>query len=183
MFLKLGLALLVVWVLADRLTSKNSSVEVAQESREITPVAIISNPTPAAQLPAAPVLTAEANIESRPNIETRPATTASAKPDMVDAEWVTRLNPEHFIVQYGSTVDLELIEEFVPVINSSEEIAIYPFKKTPSGRLVYGIATGVYDDLDNALESVEKLSAEARAYNPWVRPVDELIEQIGAVGN
>jgi len=177
MFLKLGLALLVVWVLADRLTSKNSSVEVAQESREITPVAIISNPTPAAQLPAAPALTAE------PNIESRPATTASAKPDMVDAEWVTRLNPEHFIVQYGSTVDLELIQEFVPVINSSEEIAIYPFKKTPSGRLVYGIATGVYDDLDNALESVEKLSAEARAYNPWVRPVDELIEQIGAVGN
>lgn len=100
---------------------------------------------------------------------------------IVDAQWITRLDPNSFIVQFASTPHLKLLEEFIPVINNGEPIAIYPFKKTRSGNLVYGIATGVFDDLDTALISLEQLPNEARAYEPWVRPVKELIGQVNAV--
>ena len=164
-------ALLVMWVLADRFrhSTQSSAVEVVQESTEAPA------PTAAKQPAITEATTAVANIE------TQPIATAPVKPDLVDEQWITRLNPEQFIVQYGSSVDLELIEEFIPVINNAEKIAIYPFKKTPSGRLVYGIATGVYTDLDTALASLDDLPAEARAYEPWVRPVNELIKQINFV--
>ena len=101
--------------------------------------------------------------------------------DFVDQFWQIQNGQAHQKRGYGSSVDLELIEEFIPVINNAEKIAIYPFKKTPSGRLVYGIATGVYTDLDTALASLDDLPAEARAYEPWVRPVNELIKQINFV--
>ena len=48
---------------------------------------------------------------------------------------------------------------------------------------VYGIATGVFPDLDTALKSLEELAAEARAHNPWIRPVRELIEQVNDVAD
>jgi len=100
---------------------------------------------------------------------------------LVDEQWIVQLNPEHFIVQYASTVDIEKLIEFIPVINNAEEIAVYPFRRTRSGQLVFGIATGVYPDLASALASLEELSAEARSYNPWVRPIRELIQQINTV--
>ena len=83
-------ALLVMWVLADRFrhSTQSSAVEVVQESTE-APV-----PTAAKQPAITEATTAVANIE------TQPIATAPVKPDLVDEQWITRLNPEHFIVQY-----------------------------------------------------------------------------------
>ena len=166
-------ALLTVWVLAKNFidpSPNTSSVEVAQENDSESPSV------------TADQLSETLRARTETDTEVKPlATAALAKPNMVDGEWVTRLNPEHFIVQYGTSPDLELLEEFIPIINNEEEIAIYPFKKTPTGRLVYGIATGVYTDLDTALESLEELPAEARAYEPWVRPIKDLITQINSL--
>ncbi len=103
------------------------------------------------------------------------------KPVMVDEKWLTQLNPSHYIIQYGSTVDVELLSEFIPIISNDEEIAIYPYRKTPSGRMVYGIATGVYDDMETALAALEQISTEARAYGPWVRQVRKVVSEINSV--
>ena len=165
-------ALLAVWVLADRMGNdpQASAAEVTQSSGQ---------PATGQQVavqPADTIITIEAAGTEAP---AKAAT--SVKPDIVDAEWIASLNPQHFIVQFASTPDLNLLNELIPVINNNEEIAIYPFKKTRSGRPVYGIATGVFTDLDGALASLNDLSDEARAYDPWVRPVVELIKQIKSV--
>ena len=102
---------------------------------------------------------------------------------IVDEQWINELNPNHFIIQYGSAMDLELLNNFITRINNDEEIAIYPYRKTPSGRLVYGIATGVHTNRQAALASLDELTTEARAYKPWVRPVKELIKEINEVAN
>ena len=184
----LVLALLSIWLLADRLrqSSQPSSVKVMQSSLENT------STTPEVNSQAvgtqviivdaakeAKVLTLKAAVEDIETIDTA----ARTRPDLVDEEWITQLDPEHYIVQYSSSTDLESLKEFVPVIDNAEEIAIYPFKENQAGRLVYGIATGVVPDLDTALKSLEELPAEARAHNPWIRPVRELIEQVNDVAD
>ena len=184
----LVLALLSIWLLADRLrqSSQPSSVKVMQSSLENT------STTPEVNSQAvgtqviivdaakeAKVLTLKAAVEDIETIDTA----ARTRPDLVDEEWITQLDPEHYIVQYSSSTDLESLKEFVPVIDNAEEIAIYPFKENQAGRLVYGIATGVFPDLDTALKSLEELPAEARAHNPWIRPVRELIEQVNDVAD
>ena len=184
----LVLALLSIWLLADRLrqSSQPSSVKVMQSSLEnpsTTPeVNSQAVGTPTITVDAAKeakVLTLKAAVEDIETIDTA----ARTRPDLVDEEWITQLDPEHYIVQYSSSTDLESLKEFVPVIDNAEEIAIYPFKENQAGRLVYGIATGVFPDLDTALKSLEELPAEARAHNPWIRPVRELIEQVNDVAD
>ena len=190
----LVLALLSIWLLADRLrqSSQPSSVKVMQSSLENT------STTPEVNSQAvgtqviivdaakeAKVLTLKAAVEDEAAVEDIETidTAARTRPDLVDEEWITQLDPEHYIVQYSSSTDLESLKEFVPVIDNAEEIAIYPFKENQAGRLVYGIATGVFPDLDTALKSLEELPAEARAHNPWIRPVRELIEQVNDVAD
>jgi len=160
------LALLVLggWLLSNQYLSGKEATLV--DSRLLEPTVAVQSLPPAAPEP----------------------TTSTAEPDtvrdnltIVDAQWISRLNPNSFIVQFASTPDLKLLKEFIPVINNGEPIAIYPFKKTRSGNPVYGIATGVFDDLDSALISLEQLPTEARAYKPWVRPVKELIGQVNAL--
>jgi len=129
---------------------------------------------------AAQVVTTQAAI-AQTTKEEPTNSTAVRDHELVDEQWIAQLNPKHFIVQYGSTLDIEKLIEFIPVIKNTEEIAVYPFRRTPSGRLVYGIATGVHPNLESALASLEELSPEARAYNPWVRSIQELIEQINSV--
>lgn len=100
------------------------------------------------------------------------------KPEIVDSKWVQGLNPAHYIMQFGASPDRALLDEFIPVINQSEPIAVYLFKRTPSGRPVYGIATGVYKTADAALAAIESFSAQARSHEPWVRKISDLKEDI-----
>ncbi len=107
-----------------------------------------------------------------------PTVERNKPPTITDESWILTLNPNDFIIQFGSSTDLQLFDEFVPVIDTEQPIALYSYKRTPSGRPVYGIATGVYADADRALAAVSNLSAEARAFNPWVRKISDLTADI-----
>jgi len=172
-FLLLALLVLGGWLLTKQYLSSQSTtiadsgkIQLAEKQSQATIVAVQSLPAATSEEPE--------KISVDPD-------TALNNLTIVDAQWISRLNPNSFIVQFASTPDLKLLEEFIPVINSGEPIAIYPFKKTRSGDLVYGIATGVFEDLDSALLSVERLPTAARAHEPWVRPVKDLIDQVNAV--
>ena len=97
---------------------------------------------------------------------------------IVGEEWIAQLDGDSFIIQYGTTLDLERVDELVPAISRGASIAVYAYKTTASGSPIYGIATGVYANWNDAFDQVTSLPSEARAYNPWIRSVAEVQLQI-----
>ena len=93
---------------------------------------------------------------------------------IVNQQWVFDQRSEEFTVQFGTSPNSELLLEFVPAISSGSPISIYPFKKTPSGRLVFGIATGLYSTLEEAAAAIEAMPPAAQEFGPWIRPIGEL---------
>ena len=108
---------------------------------------------------------------------------ANARPSVpkitiVGTQWMLEQNPEHFIIQYGSSPDLKLLKQFAAEMGTEDPIAIYPFKTTPSGKPVFGIASSLHGDLDAGLNYVEQLPAAVREFGPWVRPLKNVQRQI-----
>ena len=108
---------------------------------------------------------------------------ANARPSVpkitiVGTQWMLEQNPEHFIIQYGSSPDLKLLKQFATEMGTEDPIAIYPFKTTPSGKPVFGIASSLHGDLDAGLNYVEQLPAAVREFGPWVRPLKNVQRQI-----
>ena len=94
---------------------------------------------------------------------------ANARPSVpkitiVGTQWMLEQNPEHFIIQYGSSSDLKLLKQFAAEMGTEDPIAIYPFKTTPSGKPVFGIASSLHGDLDAGLNYVEQLPAACLLY-------------------
>jgi len=139
---------------------------------------------------AASIISNESSASSAPDLSVKvidannPGTTAAnAEPGIpkitiVGTQWMLEQNPEHFIVQYGSSPDLKLLKQFAVEMGSAEPIAIYPFKTTPSGKPVFGIASSLHGDLDAGLNYVKELPAAVREFGPWVRPLKNVQQQI-----
>jgi len=176
----LALAWLVTGSLRDRHTAQTITTitTVHSESSVVTA-------TNTAQ-PIQPKLAAQLALsESVDNLipDNKRNITPKPKVDILDSSWVLQQNPDHFIVQYGSSPDLELLEQFAQEMNHNEPMTIYTYKRTPSGRPVYGIASTLHTDLDIALAYVEQLPANARQFGPWVRPLKNLQNQIKRIEN
>lgn len=99
-----------------------------------------------------------------------------------ESEWILLLPDEKFVVQIGSSPDRgQLYQDakgfpFGPV-------SFYPFKLTPSKRIIYGFAAGVYDSLEEASLAIKQWPASAVERDPWIRPVKILKEQVKALAN
>ena len=102
----------------------------------------------------------------------------SSRISIVGSQWMLEQNPEHFIVQYGSSPNLRLLKQFAAVMETDEPIAIYPFKTTSSGKPVYGIASSLHSNLEAGLNSVKQLPESVREFGPWVRPLKNVQQQI-----
>lgn len=98
--------------------------------------------------------------------------------NLLDEQWVMQQDREHFTIQLGTSPDADLLKDFIPLINTDSAITLYPFKTTDSGRFVYGLSTGIYEDLETALQAVDELPKEAVEFGPWIRPIKELQKQI-----
>lgn len=99
-------------------------------------------------------------------------------PRVVGADWILSRKPGEFTVQFASSPDKPLMVEFASFFDSNAEIAIYPFKRTPTNRPVYGLASGVYPSFESAQLAIEKLPASIREYDPWIRPLKTLQTQV-----
>ncbi|OED37290.1 hypothetical protein AB833_24380 [Chromatiales bacterium (ex Bugula neritina AB1)] len=95
-----------------------------------------------------------------------------------DRHWVLAQKSNDYTIQINSSVDRELLLSEAQVIVSSDPLSYFAFKKTPSGRPVYGLAIGVYDSAKDALDAISKFPDEMKLYNPWVRQFNELQRQI-----
>ncbi|OED40023.1 hypothetical protein AB833_12605 [Chromatiales bacterium (ex Bugula neritina AB1)] len=90
------------------------------------------------------------------------------------------LDPEQYTIQFESSPDKDLLFESAEAFASEFPIIVFPFKKTPSDRLVYGYSSGVYSSLESALSAIEMMPGKIRALNPWVRPISDIQKQITA---
>jgi septal ring-binding cell division protein DamX len=107
-------------------------------------------------------------------------TVATDPQHVYDAEWIMLLPEDKFTIQFGSSPDQRRLFEEARAFPSGQ-VAMFPFKKTPSNRLVYGYASGVYSSLDAAQRAIRKMPKSIVARGPWIRPIGSLKKQIAAV--
>lgn len=94
-----------------------------------------------------------------------------------DENWVFILPADKFVIQFGSSLDRERLYADATAFPTGP-VAIYPFKKTPSDRIVYGYSSGIYNNLDDAQRALQTFPKTVLANRPWIRPVDALKKQI-----
>lgn len=102
-------------------------------------------------------------------------------PAVFNEEWILTRPPQHYVIQLASSPRLDKLLEFSRVLDSENPISIFPFKVSASDELLYGISTGEYSSLDQAMLAVELYPSEARRYQPWVRRLSDLQKDINGV--
>jgi septal ring-binding cell division protein DamX len=98
-------------------------------------------------------------------------------------DWLKSLNSSEFVVQFASTPDWNAISQFAGQ-HLPDDAVIYAYKRTPSGRPIYGVASKkVFDSLDSAKTALETLASPTLKEDPWIRPVTQLLEAVSAAEN
>ncbi|MEM7260167.1 MAG: hypothetical protein AAF404_22560 [Pseudomonadota bacterium] len=94
--------------------------------------------------------------------------------DQEGSQWILDLPGDDYVMQFASTPDSTAILEFAREYLRSGAV-IYTFKRTPSGRPVYGVASKeVHSSLEAAQQELQKLPVALRQANPWIRPIAPL---------
>ena len=107
-------------------------------------------------------------------------TLASAPIDGTDAiRWIKQQKPSDYLIQFASSPNKSAMLEFA-LSNLSDGSVLYPYKRTPSNRPVYGLASGVYPSLDTAQQAITEMPAALQNQKPWIRPLGQLQSQIAA---
>lgn len=120
------------------------------------------------------------NSTTVPAVSTAPVESSRILADQQGVEWISQLRPSEYIIQFASTPDEQAILEFTRQYLATGAV-IYPFKRTPSGRPIFGVATqSVYASLDAAKQAIEKMPAPLRESRPWIRPVNQLQQAVAA---
>ena len=70
------------------------------------------------------------------------------------------------------------IRDRAQTMDVTDPIAIYPFLTTESKNPVFGLLSGLYDTRSEAIAAVESMSADAKKFGTWIRPVADLQEDI-----
>lgn len=110
----------------------------------------------------------------------------NTRPDNNDApivavlgdEWLLNQSRDSFTLQVGSSPARGKLVAFANEVVNDQQTTIYAYKVSRIGNPIYGLALGLYPDLQSAQQSIEKLPASYRQFDPWVRPLGELQDQI-----
>jgi len=97
---------------------------------------------------------------------------------LVDAAWILNQDPRFYTIQFGTSPDLALLQRQAQSLQTDQDAALYPFKRTPSGRPVFGLSSGLYDSFEAAEQHLELLPQSLKTFQPWIRPLDDLQRQI-----
>lgn len=95
----------------------------------------------------------------------------------LDDKWLKTQASSQFVIQLASSSDYNALVRYVkelPVI----PVAIYPYKISQQGAVVYGVSTGLYPSSEQALQGIAKLSKKAKINSPWVRNIGDVKAQI-----
>lgn len=101
--------------------------------------------------------------------------------DNTDAtQWVNSLPESHYTIQFAASIDKSALIAFADEYLTKGAV-IYPFKHTRENVPMYGVASGLYDSLYAAMQAIDKLPASLQEQGPWVRPAEELQQQVSAM--
>ena len=197
---------LIIWVIASRYTDTSTptqpqtteSAQVVSDTkigtREVIPAVAVATQSASVEpseeqtnaLQQVPEIALAANIDNKPNDNKTIVQTESVQQQdeaidvstIVNHEWVLEQSSDKFTIQFRSSRDVEILREFAPVITSETTVSIFPFKKTNNGQMVFGIATGLYESLEEAAAAIETMAPAAQEFGPWIRPLDELQREV-----
>lgn len=92
-------------------------------------------------------------------------------------KWINQQQNSDYLIQFASSPDKEALLEFAR-LNIQTVAVLYPYKRTPSNRPVYGLASGVHPSLDAAQQSITRLPQALQSQQPWIRPLGQLQTEI-----
>lgn len=193
--LKFAAAIAIVLGSYVYLKNKISVAEqsAAQQSREAPAVTVAAQPASEPNLDASAKgvtePTSDASTTAQPaalQTDVQPIAVVSATDNsgeilnsQASVDWLSQLKPSDFVIQFAATPDKSAITAFANENMAATGAAIYPFKRTPSGRQVFGIATvASYDSLESARLALQSLPAALQQEKPWIRPVKDLQRQV-----
>ena len=135
-----------------------------------------------AQLPGKPDKVAELDdvvtrIAGPSSIHNEKLNTTSLR----DASWLVAQSNASFVIQFESSRNVELMRQQARKLSTSEELALYPYKFSQDGDLVYGLSYGLYDSLSEARAANASLPEEMRRFGSWIRQVGLLKKQMESI--
>lgn len=183
--------LLIIWVIASRYTgTPNPSLTQSTDSANIGGGNEIKSPDMISARAEATQVRVASQIQ-----EHSPATSEEDKPvfqlgsrrlqsdktnvlTIVNQQWVLEQSSDIYTIQFRTSPDAEILRQFAPDIGSETPVSIFPFKKSADGQVVFGIASGLYENMQDAKAAIEIMTPAAREYGPWIRPLDVLQREI-----
>ncbi len=142
--------------LASNALAKPADAQTTQQNRQVTDTTFDTDTT--TEKPERPVAGTSAKVTGKRQ----------------GASWIMSLPSEEYIIQFASTPDEQAIIEFSQ-LNLQQDAVIYPFRRTPSGRPVFGIAhMATYLSLESAQQAIEELPLYLQQSDPWIRPVNTI---------
>lgn len=96
--------------------------------------------------------------------------------------WIQQQVSSYYLIQFASSPDKAALLEFARE-NLQAPSILYPYKRTPSNRPVYGVASGLFSSMESARQSLSQLPQELQSYEPWIRPIDKLQRDITSTLN
>ena len=178
--------------------AENSDVTVAgNPDREADAGALVQLRSPISTAPvvappevAPPAVTAQLAVAAPPavttsesNVESLLSSSPVTETVLFDEAWVMSLDRDKFTVQLGTSPDLDKLVAFAREVFASEQAHVFPFRVSSIGNPIYGLAFGEHADLQAARDAVAQFPAAYRQYDPWIRPVGLLQDQIQAAKN
>ncbi len=197
--LAIGFVLAIAWLIFNRYfveqhqIDTGATIDVASQSEGVKPKPGREKATAEKNVVSMNALSAqEGNLSMVPAASetARLDTTAADEPaaaspagtadnfSLMDHNWILGKSKLGYTVQLGSSPEKAKLVDFAKQIELDEQLHIYTFKLTPSGRPVYGLAFGVYSDFEVAEKVIEELPASLQEYQPWIRRIDTLQDQI-----
>jgi len=86
--------------------------------------------------------------------------------------WILVQNPALFTVQMSASKDRQSVEKFLARNDMDPPNSIFSFER--SGATWYALVHGLYDNIEQARQDIEKMPAAARSNQPWIRAVGRI---------
>ena len=119
-------------------------------------------------------------IEQSVTPQNLPVVSGSLETETVlfDEAWLMSLSRDVFTVQLGTSPELDKLVAFGREVFADEQAHIFAFRVSSIGNPIYGLVFGEHADLQAAQEAVARFPAAYRQYDPWIRPVGQLQDQV-----
>lgn len=106
--------------------------------------------------------------------ETNTAEQQEPKTRLLTGEWVQQQPENHFVVQIASSTNFELLQDYATRNPLTAPLAIYPYKVSKTGNVVYGLSTGLFIDRQDAMNELPRLTEISKRHGVWVRKIADL---------